>query len=71
MRPRLLTRSRKRGIGAALALLGISLWLGALLLHVTPLAERDVSFPNFEARMLGIVAGGVSVTGGIVLIAAA
>ncbi|HTV43809.1 MAG TPA: hypothetical protein VMF05_00710 [Stellaceae bacterium] len=68
---RFLTRSRKRRIGAAFTLLGISLWFGAVLLHVTPLADRDVSFPHFEARLLGIVTGGASVTSGIVLFAAA
>jgi hypothetical protein len=51
--------------------LGISLWLTAVALHVVPPAARDVTFPHLEARLLGIVMGGASVAGGIVLIAAA
>ena len=71
MHPHFVTCAQKRGIGAALAVLGISLWLGAVALHVTPIAERDVNFPHMEARLLAIVTGGASVTGGIALLASA
>jgi hypothetical protein len=71
MDPQILTCAQKRAIGAALTVLGISLWLGAVTLHVTPIADRDVNFPHIEARLLAIVTGGASVTGGIVLLAAA
>ena len=71
MHPQFLTRSGKRGIGAALAVFGICLWVTAVTLHVAPPNMRDVSFPHLEARLIGIVTGGVSVTGGIVLLAAA
>ncbi len=70
MRPQFLTRSRKRVIAVALAVIGISMWLGAVMLRVTPPDARDVTFPHLEARLLGIVAGGASVAGGIVLLAA-
>jgi hypothetical protein len=70
MRPQFLTRPRRRGIAAALAVIGVSLWLGAVLLHVSPTDGRDVTFPHLEARLLGIVAGGASVAGGIVLLVA-
>lgn len=70
MHSQFLTRARKRRIGAALALLGISLWLMAVVLHVSPTDGRDVTFPYLKARLIGIVAGGASVTGGIVLFAA-
>lgn len=71
MQPRFLTCAQKRGIGTALVVLGISLWLAAVALHIAPPSARDVTFPHFEARLLGIVAGGVAITGGIVLFAAA
>ena len=70
MRPQFLTPVRRRRIAAALAVLGISLWLGAVVLNVSPRDGRDVSFPHLEARLLGIVAGGASIVGGIVLFAA-
>ena len=59
MHPRFLTPARKRGVAVALAALGMSLWLGAVMLRVTPPDQRDVSFPHLEARLIGIVAGGV------------
>ena len=71
MQPQFLTRARKRKIGAALAALGIFLWLSAVTQHVGPAGARDVTFPHMELRLLGIVVGGASVAGGIVLFAAA
>ena len=71
MHPRFLTCARKRGIGTALVVVGICLWLAAVALHVAPPNARDVTFPHFEARLLAIVTGGAAVTGGIVLFAAA
>ncbi len=70
MHPQFLTPARKRGIAAALAALGMSLWLAAVMLHVAPTDQRDVTFPHMKARLIGIVAGGASVVGGIVLLAA-
>lgn len=71
MHPQFLTRAGKRGIGAALVIFGICLWVTAVTLHVAPPDMRDVTFPHLEARLIGIVAGGVSLTSGIVLLAAA
>jgi hypothetical protein len=71
MQAHFLTRARRRKIAAALAVLGIFLWLAAVMLHVGPADARDVTFPHMKARLLGIVAGGASVAGGIVLFAAA
>jgi hypothetical protein len=71
MDPHFLTCAQKRGIGATLTVLGIFLWLAAVALHITPIAERDVNFPHFEARLLAIVTGGAAVTGGIALLASA
>ncbi len=71
MHPRFLSCAQKRAIGTALVVFGICLWLAAVALHVAPPSARDVTFPHFEARLLGIVTGGAAVTGGIILFAAA
>ncbi len=71
MQPHHLTRAGKRKLGTALTILGIFLWVGAIVLHITPANARDVTFPHMEARLLAIVTGGASVAGGIVLLAAA
>jgi hypothetical protein len=71
MHPYIPTSAQRRGVGAALTIVGMSLWLAAVALHVTPVAERDVNFPHMEARLLAIVTGGASVTGGIALLASA
>jgi len=71
MHPHFPTCGQKRGIGAALTVVGMSLWLAAVALHITPITERDVNFPHMEARLLAIVTGGASVTGGIALLASA
>lgn len=65
------TRGLRIKLGTSLALLGISLWVAAVVVHVTPVDARDVTVPHMEARLLGIVAGGAAVAGGIVLMAAA
>lgn len=64
-------RGLRRKLGASLAFVGLLLWVAAVLVHVTPVGDRDVTFPHFEARLLSIVSGGAAVAGGIVLIAAA
>jgi hypothetical protein len=71
MLPQLLTRTRRRKFASALMVLGISLWVGAIMLHITPADARDVSFPHMEARLLAIVTGGALVAGGIAIFAAA
>jgi hypothetical protein len=71
MLPHHLTRAGKRKLGAALTIMGVFLWVGAIMLHITPADARDVTFPHIEARLLAIVTGGASVAGGIILLAAA
>jgi hypothetical protein len=56
--------------GTGLALVGVLLWVTAVVLHVAPADARDVTFPHIEARLLAIVTGGASVGGGIMLLAA-
>jgi hypothetical protein len=70
MQTRFLTWSWRATLGTALVLLGISLWVAGVVLHATPADARDVTFPHLEARLLGIVTGGASVAGGIILMAA-
>ena len=69
MEPRHLTRGWRRTLAASLALVGIVLWVAAVAVHVTPADARDVTIPHIEARLMGIVTGGASVAGGIILIA--
>jgi hypothetical protein len=68
---RFLTRGVKLKLGAALMVLGIFLWVGAIMLHITRADARDVTFAHMEARLVAIVIGGASVAGGIVLLASA
>jgi hypothetical protein len=64
-------RAHRRRLGTSLALLGVTVWITAAALHVTPANVRDVTFPHMEVRLLGIVTGGASVAGGIILMATA
>lgn len=64
-----LTRGWRRTLAASLALVGIMLWVAAVAVHVTPADARDVTFSHMEARLMGIVTGGASVAGGIILLA--
>jgi len=69
MQMRYPTWSWRMTLGTALALLGISLWVAAVVLHVTPADARDVTYPHLEMRLIGIATGGAAVAGGIILIA--
>jgi len=46
-------------------------WVLAATLHVTPADARDVSVSHIGDRLVGTVAGGALVAGGIALLAAA
>jgi hypothetical protein len=69
MQMRYSTWSWRVTVGTALALLGVSLWVAAVVLQVTPADARVVTFPHFEIRLLAIVTGGAMVAGGIILLA--
>jgi hypothetical protein len=66
----MISRTRKRtcirAVGAALALLGVLLWVIAA---VAPAAAGDVTVDHMMDRSLGIVIGGSSIVGGIALLA--
>jgi hypothetical protein len=59
-------RVRQRKIGAALAIVGILLWVSFVLLHF---ATEDLLSDNL--LYLGITVGGAAVVGGIILVATA
>jgi hypothetical protein len=46
------------------------LWVAAIALQPAPANAGDVNIPYIQARLLGIVIGGASITAGIILIAA-
>ncbi len=64
-------RERKRFLGAALAVLGVTVWAMSAALGFSSDDQRDVSISHFEERSLGVIAGGASVVGGIILLATA
>ena len=65
------TRTRIRRLAAVFASLGLLTWVLAATLHVTPADARDVSVSHIGDRLVGTVAGGALVAGGIALLAAA
>jgi hypothetical protein len=66
---RFLTRSLRIKLGIALCALGLVVWAVALGWPV--LGGSDVSMPHFQARALGVIAGGAAVAIGIILIVTA
>jgi hypothetical protein len=64
-------RTRNRRLAAALGFLGLVIWVLAPTLHVAPAATRDVTVTHIGDRLVGTVAGGALVAGGIALLAAA
>ena len=64
-------RVHKRTLGSALAILGVMVWAISATLRVASDDHRDVSISHFEERSLGVIAGGASVVGRIILLATA
>jgi urease beta subunit len=64
-------RERKKIFGAALAVLGVMVWAISATLRFAPDDHRDVSIVHFEGRSIGVIVGGASVVGGIILLATA
>ncbi len=71
MKRRYRMRERKRFLGAALAVLGVTVWAMSAALGFASDDQRDVSISHFKERSLGVIAGGASVVGGIILLATA
>jgi heme O synthase-like polyprenyltransferase len=61
-------RNRIRAVAAALALLGLLLWVIAA---VAPADAQDVTVDHIMDRSLGVVVGGGSIVGGIALLVVA
>jgi hypothetical protein len=64
-------RAYKRALGAALAVLGVTVWAISAALPVTSRDHRDVSIGHLEDRSIGVIGGGVVVLGGVILLASA
>lgn len=64
-------RACKRALGTVLTILGTAVWAISATPHFGPPDGRDVSIGHFEARSLGIIGGGASVAGGIILLVTA
>ena len=64
-------RVRKKTLGLVLAVLGVLVWAMSATLVLASDDHRDVSISHFEELSLGVIAGGASVVGGIILLATA
>lgn len=60
-------RIYQTALGAVLALLGVTVWAIAATLRPIPDDGHDVSISHFEERSLGVITGGASVAGAIIL----
>ena len=68
MKRRYRMQARKRMLGSALAGLGVMVWLTSAALG---LASHDHRVSHFEELAIGVIAGGASIVGGIILLATA
>ena len=64
-------RERNRILGAALAVLGVMVWVISATLALASHDHRYVSMSHFEELSIGVIAGSASVVGGIILLATA
>jgi hypothetical protein len=64
-------RERKKSLGAALVVLGVMVWAMSATLGLASDHHRKVSIRHFEELSIGVIAGGASVVGGIILLATA
>jgi hypothetical protein len=64
-------RERKKMLGAALAVLGVMVWAVSATLGLASHDRRGASISQFEELSIGVIAGGASVVGGIILLATA
>jgi hypothetical protein len=64
-------RVRKRILGSALSVLGVMVWAMSASLGLASHDHRDISINPFEELSLGVIVGGASVVGGIILLATA
>ena len=70
MPPRSQASIRKRAIGIILILSGVLFWMLVVAIPLTPLHVGLASLGHVEKESLGVVVGGASVVGGIILLLA-
>ena len=70
MTPRYLAGIRKKYVGITLVLSGVLFWMLVVAVPLTPLHVGLASLGHVEKQFLGVVAGGASVAGGIMLLLA-
>ena len=71
MKGRYRMQARKRRLGSALAVFGVMVWAMSATLALASHDQGDVSISHFEELSIGVIAGGASVVGGIILLATA
>jgi hypothetical protein len=64
-------RERKKMLGAVLAVFGVMVWAVSATLGLASHDHRGVSMSQFEEISIGVIAGGASVVGAIILLATA
>ena len=70
MTPRYLSSISKKYLGIILVLSGVLFWMLVVAVPLTPLHVGLASLGHVEKQFLGVVAGGASVAGGIMLLLA-
>jgi uncharacterized membrane protein YphA (DoxX/SURF4 family) len=70
MHPRYLSSISKKYLGVILVLSGVLFWMLVVAVPLTPLHVGLASLGHVEKQFLGVVAGGASVAGGIMLLLA-
>jgi hypothetical protein len=70
MTPRHLSSIRKKYLGLTFVISGVLFWMLVIAVPLTPLHVGLASLGHVEKQFLGVVAGGASVVGGIMLLLA-
>ena len=70
MTPRHLSSIRKKYFGITFVMSGVLFWMLVVAVPLTPLHVGLASLGHVEKQFLGVVAGGASVAGGIMLLLA-
>ena len=68
MNPRYLSSIRKKYFGITFVISGVLFWMLVVAVPLTPLHISLASLGHVEKQFLGVVAGGASVVGGIMLL---
>jgi hypothetical protein len=63
------TSIRRKYLGITLVIFGVLFWMLSVAVPLTPLHVEVASLDHVEKQSLGVVAGGASAAGGILLLA--